>query len=86
MWTPMGQSEVSSFQRLKCMQGWYLGWKKVSCLEISGILWNRHNNYREDTSKNDTFSRPKYIQLLHVFRNEETSDIFFCSIGARNRK
>ena len=23
-------SEVSSFQRLKCMQGWYLGWEKVS--------------------------------------------------------
>ena len=28
-------SEVSSFQRLKCMQesGIYLGWEKVSCLE-----------------------------------------------------
>ena len=26
-------SEVSSFQRLKCMQEWYLGWEKVSCLE-----------------------------------------------------
>ena len=26
-------SEVSSFQRLKCMQVWYLGWDKVSCLE-----------------------------------------------------
>ena len=26
-------SEVSSFQRLKCMQEWYLGWGKVSCLE-----------------------------------------------------
>ena len=25
-------SEVS-FQRLKCMQEWYLGWEKVSCLE-----------------------------------------------------
>ena len=24
-------SEVSSFQRLKCMQEWYLGWEKVSC-------------------------------------------------------
>ena len=23
-------SEVSSFQRLKCMQEWYLGWEKVS--------------------------------------------------------
>ena len=22
-----------SFQRLKCMQEWYLGWEKVSCLE-----------------------------------------------------
>ena len=21
------------FQRLKCMQEWYLGWEKVSCLE-----------------------------------------------------
>ena len=28
-------SEVSSFQRLKCMQEWYLGWEKVSCLESS---------------------------------------------------
>ena len=27
-------SEVSSFQRLKCMQEWYyLGWEKVSCFE-----------------------------------------------------
>ena len=26
-------SEVSSFQRLKCMQECYLGWEKVSCLE-----------------------------------------------------
>ena len=26
-------SEVSSFQRLKCMQEWYLGREKVSCLE-----------------------------------------------------
>ena len=26
-------SEVSSFQRLICMQEWYLGWEKVSCLE-----------------------------------------------------
>ena len=25
--------EVSLFQRLKCMQEWYLGWEKVSCLE-----------------------------------------------------
>ena len=25
--------EVSSFQRLKCMQEWYLGREKVSCLE-----------------------------------------------------
>ena len=25
--------EVPSFQRLKCMQEWYLGWEKVSCLE-----------------------------------------------------
>ena len=24
---------VPSFQRLKCMQEWYLGWEKVSCLE-----------------------------------------------------
>ena len=26
-------SEVSSFQRFKCIQEWYLGWEKVSCLE-----------------------------------------------------
>ena len=26
-------SEVPSFQRLKCMQEWYLGWEEVSCLE-----------------------------------------------------
>ena len=27
-------SEACSFQRLKCMQEWYLGsWEKVSCLE-----------------------------------------------------
>ena len=25
-------SEVFSFQRLKCMQEWYFGWEKVSCL------------------------------------------------------
>ena len=44
-------SEVSSFQRLKCMQEWYLGWENVSCLERcpqfrahknkSGIGWKR---------------------------------------------
>ena len=27
-------SEVSLFQRLKCMQEWYLGPQKVSCLEM----------------------------------------------------
>ena len=26
-------SEVSSFQMLKCMQEWYLGWENVSCSE-----------------------------------------------------
>ena len=30
-------SEVSSFWRLKCMQEWYLGWEKVSCLEVSSV-------------------------------------------------
>ena len=25
--------EVSSVQRLKCVQEWYLGWEEVSCLE-----------------------------------------------------
>ena len=32
----MGQKKackVSSFQRFKCMQEWYLGVEKVSCLE-----------------------------------------------------
>ena len=39
IWTPTGQkkvsivSEVSSFQRLKCMQEWYLGWEKVSSIQ-----------------------------------------------------
>ena len=32
-------SEVSSFQRLKCMQEWYLGWEKVFFLEVSSILY-----------------------------------------------
>ena len=31
-------SEVSSFQRLKCMQEWYLGWEKVSCLERCKVI------------------------------------------------
>ena len=35
-------SEVSSFQRLKCMQERYLGWEKVPCLErcpqLRGVL------------------------------------------------
>ena len=31
-------SEVSSFQRLKCMQEWYLGWEKVSCLERCQVI------------------------------------------------
>ena len=38
-------SEVSSFQRLKCMQEWYLGWEKASCLErcpqFRGVLIER---------------------------------------------
>ena len=42
---PMGQkkvslfSEVSSFQRLKCMQEWYLGWEKVREVHVlsSGV-------------------------------------------------
>ena len=31
-------SEVSSFQRLKCMQEWHLGWEKVSCLERCKLI------------------------------------------------
>ena len=38
-------SEVSSFQRLKCMQEWYLGWEKVSCLEVSSIQHMTHTHY-----------------------------------------
>ena len=38
-------SEVSSFQGLKCMQEWYLGLEKVSCLErcpqFRGVLIER---------------------------------------------
>ena len=30
-------SEVSSFQRLKCMQEWYLGWEKVSWEKVSSV-------------------------------------------------
>ena len=40
-------SEVSSIQRLKCMQEWYLGWEKVSCLERCpqlGASLNRGNS------------------------------------------
>ena len=40
----MGQNKVSAFQRLKCtarvvlgMQEWYLGWEKVSRLEVSSV-------------------------------------------------
>ena len=42
-------SEVSSFQRLKCMQEWYLGWEKVSCLErcpqFRSVLVERERGY-----------------------------------------
>ena len=35
--------EVSSFQRLKCMQEWYLGWEKVSRPHFRGVLvWGLH--------------------------------------------
>ena len=36
-------SEVSSFQRLKCMQEWYLGWEKVSCLERCPQFRSKHS-------------------------------------------
>ena len=36
-------SEVSSFQRLKCMQEWYLGWEKV------GHLSNPDTNEAEES-------------------------------------
>ena len=43
-------SEVSSFQRSKCMQGWYLGWEKVSCLErcpqFNSVLIERERVHR----------------------------------------
>ena len=29
--------EVSSFQRLKCMQEWYLEWEKVLFREVSSV-------------------------------------------------
>ena len=35
--------EVSSFQRLKCMQEWYLGWEKVPCLE----RWHTQNTHTQ---------------------------------------
>ena len=42
--------EVSSVQRLKCMQEWYLGWEKVSCLErcsqFRGVLIERGIPYQ----------------------------------------
>ena len=39
-------SEVSSFQRLKCMQEWYLGWEKVSCLERCPQFRSVNNVYQ----------------------------------------
>ena len=33
--------EVSSFQRLKCVQEWYLGWVKVPFLQFWGVLIER---------------------------------------------
>ena len=34
--------EVSSFQRLKCVQEWYyLGWEKVPFLQFRGVLIER---------------------------------------------
>ena len=32
-------NEVSSFQRLKCMQEWYLGWEKVSPVSSCSSLY-----------------------------------------------
>ena len=52
IWTPMGQkkvsfvSEVSSFQRLKCMQEWYLGWACLEkCPQFMGVLIERERFY-----------------------------------------
>ena len=37
----MGQKKVSSFQRLKCTQKWYLGWEKV----WRGVLIERERGF-----------------------------------------
>ena len=45
--------EVSSVQRLKCMQEWCLGWEKVSCLErcsqFRSVLIEREVAYQTST-------------------------------------
>ena len=52
-------SEVSSFQRLKCMQEWYLGWEKVSCLErcpqFRSVL-RKHAAFFPTLAKKQTYS------------------------------
>ena len=61
--------EVSSFQRLKCMREWYLGWEKVSCLE-------RCPQFRSDLTeefchiplpeKDDTLTFPQFLNPLTI--------------------
>ena len=47
-------SEVSSFQRLKCMQEWYSRWEKVSCLERCPyrVFHCTYNGVAPSTAKN----------------------------------
>ena len=73
-------SEVSSFQRLKCMQQWYLGWEKVSCLErcpqFRSVLierevplYNQDTNGAEESvivSEVSSFQRLKCMQEWYL--------------------
>ena len=74
--------EVSSVQRLKCMQEWYLGWEKVSCLErcpqfrsvLSYILCIRRNAYIIYTYLYfEVITTRSAIGLLHIRDNRMRS-------------
>ena len=62
--------EVSSFQRLKCMQEWYLGWEKVSCLErcpqFRGVLIEREVPLHIHTLTNEKPYREVILPTLCV--------------------
>ena len=64
-------SEVSSFQRLKRMQEWYLGWEKVSCLErcthFRSVLIRERGSTVYKYVRSITYCVYNYVHIIRTY-------------------